>query len=397
MLPAQKANQAFRLLLIMGTVVVLIAGLRAAESFFVPVLLAFFIATISFPITNWLREHKVPRLLAVLLTVLVDFAFIAGILLIVLSMVGDLQTKWTLTYQPAIYEKILGSRDWAVDTLTSWKVDDAQAHVDKVTSELLTQVSTVNVADILNVSRSVIGGIASFIGTTFIVLILTVFMLTEARMFGRRIGAICEARGPDLQRMFSATKDIQRYLGIKTAVSFATGLLAGFLCWSAQIDFFVLWGIVAFALNYIPVVGSVVAGLPPALLALIQYNWPIALAIVIGYVAINVFLGNFIEPMLLGRRFGLSTLVVVISVLFWGWIWGPVGMLLAVPLVMLLKVVLENSPEFRWIAVALSMEDRKGKKDAQLIKEAVESSSESAEDELELPEGAATEGGNAGS
>lgn len=378
------------MLVIMASIVVVIFGLRAAESFFVPVLLAFFIATISFPITNWLREHRVPRVLAVLITVLVDFAFLVGMVFIALSLVGDLQLKWELKYQDLSLQKIKESEDWAVSVLKEWKVEDAEDKVrEYVTGDLVNQLSTINVADVVDVSKNVIGGVASFFGTTFVVLILTVFMLTEARMYGRRLNAICEARGPNLQRMFSATKDIQRFLGIKTAVSFATGLLAGFLCWAAGLDFFILWGILAFALNYIPVVGSVIAGVPPTVLALLLYRWPNAVAVAIGYIAINVFLGNFVEPMLLGRRFGLSTLVVVTSVLFWGWVWGPVGMLLAVPLMMMLKVVLDNSDEFRWISVALSMEDRRSRNDEELIKEAVESS-----ESLQLPEGTAAEGGS---
>ena len=214
-------------------------------------------------------------------------------------------------------------------------------------------------------------------------------------MFGRRLNAICEARGPNIQRMLTATQGIQRYLGIKTAVSFATGFLAGFLCWAAGLDFFLLWGILAFAMNYIPVVGSIIAGIPPMILAFIALGWPSAVAVGIGYIAINIFLGNFVEPMLMGRRFGLSTLVIIGSVLFWGWVWGPVGMLLAVPLMMLLKVVLDNSYEFRWLSVAISKEDRKNHEDETLIKEAVEAV-EIAEG-IELPEGAAAEGGSSSS
>jgi AI-2 transport protein TqsA len=388
MLKKLKDDQGLKILVMLASVVVIVFGLRAAESFFAPVLLAFFIATISFPITNWLRQHRVPRILAVLTTVLVDFAFLTGIILIAFSLVGDLQLGWEVKYQRLSMEKIVDSEQWAVGILTDWKVEDPAEKVrEYVTGDLLAQLSSMS--DILDVSKNVIGGVASFFATSFIVLILTVFMLTEARMYGRRLNAICEARGPDLQRLFSASKDIQRFLGIKTAVSLTTGLLAGFLCWAAGLDFFLLWGILAFALNYIPVVGSVIAGIPPMLLALLLYGWPSSLAVAIGYIAINIFLGNFVEPMLLGRRFGFSTLVVIMSVLFWGWVWGPVGMLMAVPLTVLLKVILDNSYEFRWLSVALGKEDRKAHNEEALIKEAVESS-----ESLHLPEGTATEGGS---
>ena len=214
-------------------------------------------------------------------------------------------------------------------------------------------------AKLLDLGTNVAWKVLSFLGTTFMVLVLTIFMLSEARMFVRRADAILDARGPNFQRILSATSDIQRYLAIKTLVSLATGILAGFLCWAARLDFFLLWGILAFALNFVPVLGSVIAGVPPFILALLVHGGPSAMAIAIGFISINVFLGNFLEPMLMGRRFGLSTLVVIVSVLFWGYIWGPVGMLLGVPLTMVLKVMLDNSDEFRWLSVAITKENRR--------------------------------------
>jgi AI-2 transport protein TqsA len=404
-----KQEQGVKILIILGCLVILIAGLKAAAGFFVPVLLAFFIATVSFPITTWLRLHKVPRFFAVLITVLVDFLFLAVIVVSVVGLMGDLQTKWETKYQRLTNQRIDDATEWAAGYLIDWisweervtdpaaepwteveKLAEARSMVETyVTDDLKKSLSGINVAVIVDVSTNVVGRVASFLGTAFVVMILTVFMLTEARMFGRRLNAICEARGPNIQRMLTATQGIQRYLGIKTAVSFATGFLAGFLCWAADLDFFLLWGIIAFALNYIPVVGSIVAGIPPMILAFLAMGWPTAVAVGIGYVAINIFLGNFVEPMLMGRRFGLSTLVIIGSVLFWGWVWGPVGMLLAVPLMMLLKVVLENSYEFRWLSVAISKEDRKHNDDESLIKEAVEIA-----ETMEMPKGAATEGGS---
>ena len=168
------------------------------------------------------------------------------------------------------------------------------------------------------------------------------------------------ARAEHRAHALNATRDIQRYLAIKTVISLITGFLAGLLCWAAGLDFFILWGIIAFALNFIPVIGSLIAGVPPTILALLVAGAPNAILVAGGYLLINNFLGNFVEPILVGRRFGISTLVVVISVMFWGWVWGPFGMLLAVPLTMLLKVVLDGSDEFRWIGVAISAEQNHG-------------------------------------
>ena len=169
-------------------------------------------------------------------------------------------------------------------------------------------------------------------------------------------------------------------------VSIATGGLAGLLCWAAEVDFPLLWGIFAFALNYIPAIGSIIAGIPPVILALLIHDVKHAVAVACGYLVINGFLGNFMEPALLGRRFGLSTVVIVISVLFWGFIWGPVGMLLAVPLTMLVKVALDNSYELRWLGVAISQgKNQNPEIEKQIIKESTKAQKKK-EKEAELAE-----------
>lgn len=429
-----KAAEASKILMILASVVLVVAGAKASADFFVPVLLAFFIATVSFPVTNWLREHGVPRVLAVLITVLVDFAFLAGVVLVGIMLVGELQSKWESKYYGLTKERVtqladntssfmdkwglLGKEDEAkpeevvADTLPAEEakvetppvVEDAsdsdlaisegikvvsrpagaidvlgKTPLEILTDELLKHLS---VNKVLQLGTNFLGGLVSFLGTTFIVMFLTVFMLSEARMFGRRFNSICDAKGPNLQRMLSATRDIQRYLGIKTLISLLTGFLAGVLCWSVGLEFPLLWGILAFGLNYVPAIGSIIAGVPPILLSLlIDGDLKTASIIAGGYLLINGFLGNFLEPTLLGRRFGISTLVIVVSVLFWGWIWGPIGMLLAVPLTMLVKVAMDNSADFRWIAVAISKEDRKKTEhsDQQMMKEAIVQSNEAEE------------------
>ncbi len=346
--------------LLLGALVVIVAGLKAAQSFFLPALLAFFIATVSFPITNWLRNRKVPRSIAVLLTVLVDFAFIAAIVLLGITLVGDLQQKWNEKYAAMFSERVTNASQTLATKLKGWGVEDAEDKIKLAVINNLENLQNIRFERIWDLGTGVLGRVAGFFGTSLLVLILTVFMLSEARMFGRRLEAISLARGPNIRRMLGATRDIQRYLAIKTVVSLATGFLAGVLCWAAGLDFYILWGILAYALNYIPVIGSLVAGVPPMILALLVAGLPNAVLVAGGYLLINNFLGNFIEPMLVGRRFGISTLVVVLSVFFWGFVWGPLGMLLAVPLTMMLKVVLEGSEEFRWIGVAISADQPQG-------------------------------------
>jgi len=340
-----KPAEAYKVLLLLASAVLVVTGLKLAATFFIPVFLAFFIAAVSFPITNWLREHKVPRFFAVFITVMVVFAFLSGIMVVGALLVNDLAEGDRLEqYGNKMYDVALASGA----QLEEWQVEGAQEEIKKfLTPKEIGDFFKDNIA-------SLFSKILDILKVSFVVLILLVFMLSEARVFSRRFEAIIEAKGPNLQRMLSATRDIQKYLGIKTMISIATGGLAGLLCWAAEIDFPLLWGILAFALNYIPAVGSIIAGVPPVILALLTHDIRHAVAVACGYLVINGFLGNFIEPALLGRRFGLSTVVIVISVLFWGYVWGPVGMLLAVPLTMMVKVGLDNSYELRWLSVAIS-------------------------------------------
>ncbi len=359
--------RAGKALWMLAALVLVVAGLKAAQSFFIPILLAFFIATVSFPILNFLREKKIPRPIAVLLTVTFDFIFLAALGVLAVTLVGDLQEKWNSRYAGEMSEQIRVVSHNLADRLDGYGVPDAQEKINEAVNNNVANLQNIRFERIWDFGTGVLGRVVGFFGTALITIVLTIFMLSEARMFGRRLDAISLARGPNLARMLSATKDIQRFLAIKTAISLLTGFLAGFLCWIAGLDFFILWGILAFFFNFIPVIGSLVAGVPPTILALLVAGVPNAILVAGGYLLINNFLGNFVEPMLVGRRFGISTLVVVISVVFWGWLWGPLGMLLAVPLTMVLKVILESSDEFRWIGVAISAEQPAGSAEKKLL------------------------------
>lgn len=349
--------------MLLAALVIGVAGLKAAQNFFLPVLLAFFVATVSFPITQALVRRRVPSSIAVILTVLVNFAFIAGVVLLGVVLVQDLQGKWNSKYASLLYQQVRETSQALAVNLDQLGVEDAQQKIQTVVENNLTALQQIRFERIWDFGTGVLGQLVGFIAAGIIFLILMVFMLSEAQTFGQRLHAISRAHGPNIARMLGATRDIQRYLAIKTVVSLATGVLAGLLCWAAGLDFFILWGIVAFALNFIPVIGSVVAGVPPTILALLVAGWPNALLVAGGYLLINNFLGNFLEPILVGRRFGISTLIVVIAVMFWGWVWGPLGMLLAVPLTMVLKVILDGSDEFRWIGVAIGTDYPRGPAD----------------------------------
>ncbi len=338
----QPKSPGVKVLLSLACLTIIIGGLRAAAEFLVPITLGVFLAMLSLPLTTWLKQHRVPGALAVLFTVMIDVLIVGGIIYISsLSMprfmeavpgyVSQLQIKLGDVAAWMETETKLEGAVEAFDNLFDW-----QAMV-----ELVKQTE-------------VIQRVTSLFSKTFFVLVIMIFLLTESGRFPEKVKEIFEANGPDFDRFRSASRDIQKYLGIKTLISVVTGTLAGVLTWAFGLEFFLLWGMVAFIFNYIPVIGSILAAIPAVFVALVQHDSILtSVGVMIGYLLINMVLGNFVEPLLLGRRFGLSTVVVILSVLFWGWVWGPIGMFLSVPLTMVVKVMLDNSDDFKWLSVAM--------------------------------------------
>jgi predicted PurR-regulated permease PerM len=345
--PARERG--FRLLLTAACLVVVLAGMKAAASFFVPVVLAFFLSVLSYPMMRWLREHRVPHWIGVLVTVTVN----VGVLVFVIQAGVHLLTR--MQHELPYYIKGLkGLLDKGAIWLQNQGAVEAPALLDQMWDWQGLGNNQNIVQGLTTIMGSTVGTAASVVSTTTVVMILMVFILMEAVGTRGRLAAVKVAGGPDFGQLLESASDIQKYLVIKTSISIVTGFLAGVWCWMFDLPYAVLWGIVAFLMNYIPAVGSIMAGVPPVLLALVTFGFGSAFGVMLGYLGINTALGTFLEPLLLGRRFGASPLVIVTSVIFWGWMWGPVGMFLAVPLTMMVKMMLGHSDEFRWMAVAMA-------------------------------------------
>jgi len=345
--PARERG--FRLLLTAACLVVVLAGMKAAASFFVPVVLAFFLSVLSYPMMRWLREHRVPHWIGVLVTVTVN----VGVLVFVIQAGVHLLTR--MQHELPYYIKGLkGLLDRGAIWLQQQGAAEAPAMLDQMWDWQGLGNNQNIVQGLTTIMGSTVGTAASVVSTTTVVMILMVFILMEAVGTRSRLAAVKMAGGPDFGQLLESASDIQKYLVIKTSISIVTGFLAGVWCWMFDLPYAVLWGIVAFLMNYIPAVGSIMAGVPPVLLALVTNGFGSAFGVMLGYLGINTALGTFLEPLLLGRRFGASPLVIVTSVIFWGWMWGPVGMFLAVPLTMMVKMMLGHSDEFRWMAVAMA-------------------------------------------
>ena len=375
-----------RVLISLACVVLIVTGLKMASSLFIPVMMGLFIALLSMPILNWLDRHGLPRPLAVLMTVLIDLLILGGIVFLTSGVVGDFNEKsgdYTERLRRQAEEFSVTMDEQLVRLEQFWRTAGGAGELVKADDAKGPEASgaerggggeegmlgafrpTMTFRELFNLywdsgrvmetlgGFNVVNRFTSLASQTFFALIVMIFVLAESGSYAQKMLEVLRVRGPDLTRFRSITQDIQKYLGIKTAASAATGLLATLTCVIFKIDFPLLWGLLAFLFNYVPAIGSILAGIPPVLLGLILHGfWP-ALGAMACYLIINVTIGNFLEPMLLGERFGISTVIVILSVLFWGFVWGPVGMLLAVPLTMLVKVMLDNSSDLRWISALM--------------------------------------------
>lgn len=332
-----RRNGGARMLLTAASLVVVIAGLRAAGALILPFLVAVFLAIISFPLLAGLRRNKAPTPVAVILTVLADVAVLVLMILLVTQAVNELGALGP-RYQDRLHTFAISSVDWLQDL-----------GIEVSRRETLELVNPGAVMDLLG---TILRGLAAVLSNVFLVLLTLIFILFEATSLPRKLRLAFGGQA-NVERLARITHQVQRYLVIKTLISLGTGLLVALWAWLMGLDFPLLWGLLAFILNYIPNIGSILAAVPAVVLAMIQLGPGTATVIALGYLVINVAMSNFLEPTLMGQQLGLSTLMVFVSLVFWGWVWGPVGMLLAVPLTVIVKIMLEHTEDFRWLAVLL--------------------------------------------
>ena len=335
---ASNPQPASRALFAAASLVVVVAGLQVAADILLPILFSVFLAVAAMPIFRGLLRLGVPNFVAIPMVVLALAGLLAGLTGVVAGSVASF-TSNIGQYEAPIRDKLREVLDFAA--VMGAPLDQSIA-LDMLSPNTL-----------MVVVGQTVGAAVGIASRLVIVLVTVTFILLEASEIAAKVQAAFGTDARPAGPFTDASAQVQRYLLIKSIVSAVTGLLAGLWCGALGLDFAIIWGVLAFLLNYIPSIGSIVAAIPPILLAVVQLGWPSAIGITIGYLVINISLGNFIEPRLMGRSLGLSPLVVFLSLVFWGWIWGPVGMLFAVPMTVIAKLVLESSDETRWIAVLL--------------------------------------------
>ncbi len=318
--------------------VVVVAGMKAATVLVVPFLLAGFLAIICIPHLLWMQKKGVPSFVGIL--ILMFGVIVAQVILV--SLVSSSIVDFSKNI-PFYQERLMALMSQGIHFLSNYGI---QVEADKL-AELF------NPSRILKMVANTLNSLGGVLTNTFFVFLTFIFILSEAAGFPNKLRAIAKDRNADLDRSSQIVAGVNRYLGIKTITSLVTGLAVSLWLFVMGVDYPVMWGVLAFLFNYIPNIGSIIAAVPAVLLALVQLGpMPAAMA-GLGFLVINVLVGSVAEPKIMGQGIGLSVLVVFLSLAFWGWVLGPVGMLLSVPLTMAVKIALGGSEDTQWISVLL--------------------------------------------
>ena len=331
-------NRGMRILVILAMFAVIFISIKQAQAILEWLLFTIFLAVIGAPLVLWLERKRIPYVVAVLLIV----AGMAAVLVVVGVVVAASLNSF-YTDLPS-YQALLQKRISSLQALLA-------ANGITITDSLPVHQADTEV--VKGLVASLLRGLGSTLFELVMILLTVMFILLEAPSFPVKLRAILGDPKKDFHLFMRFIYDIQHYMNIKTAISLIEGILVGVWLFIIGVDFPILWGFLVFLLRYVPNVGALIAAVPAVLLAFIEFGIGRAAQVAIVYLAIEVIVGNFVKPMLMGRKLGLSALVVIVSLIFWGSLLGIVGVVLSIPLTMTLKFVCEIYKNTRWIAVVL--------------------------------------------
>ncbi|HEY6435247.1 MAG TPA: AI-2E family transporter [Ignavibacteriaceae bacterium] len=336
-----NSSRSFHILMSIAAFVIIIAGISLAQSVVVLFLLSFFLALLGTPPVLWLKEKRIPTGFAVLIVM-------AGMIIIIILISAQIGSSFSnfLDEMPLLQSRLREQVMELSAFLRSKGFSGTQKYLlDYVDSE-----------SIMNFTAGLVTGLSSVVSDFVLILLTVTFILLEVSSFPIKLRTILGKPKQVFPRFTEFVVDMKRYMVIKTLINLATGILIGVWMYILGVQYPILWGFLAFLLHYIPNIGAIIAAIPAALLAFVQFGIGSAVLVIAGNILIGFVIGNVIEPRLMGRKFGLSTLVVFVSLIFWGSILGFIGAILSIPLTMTLKFAFESNEKTRWIAMLLGSE-----------------------------------------
>lgn len=330
-----------RLLVTFAAFTIIVAGLKMADTLIVPFILAVFIAMVVAPLVTWLRARGVPNGLAIFLVVvlMLSIGFLLGA--IVGSALGNFRQDLP-EYSSKLGALSSGLQQWLSARGIAVSAEQWQNSFDP--------------GALMALVANMLASFGNVMTDGMMILLTVIFILAENTGFAEKLTRARGLNGSS-QWLQTFTDSVNSYMAIKTAISFVTGLVIFIWLSILGVDYAVLWGLLTFLFNFVPAVGSVIAAVPAVMLAIIQLGFGSGALVLAGFFVVNMLMGNVIEPRWMGRGLNLSPLVVFVSLVLWGWVLGPVGMLLSIPLTIMLKIGLESQTETRWIGTMLGAAD----------------------------------------
>lgn len=327
--------------LIIAAFIIIIAVVMQAENIVNPILMSLFISIVCAQPIIWLKRKKVPMTLAITIV----FVGITGIFLGFGELIATSLSSFS--EDAPKYEENLREMGTSLNQFLQEK--GINISTDKM-SKLLEPTK------VMGVTANILGQLGGFMGNALTIFFLALFLLMEMDSIPVKTRAILKNSTKSLNFFITIGASIRHYLSIKTATSLLTGVCIWICLSILGVDYAIIWALIAFLLNFIPNIGSILAAFPAILFALVQLGAGGAFWTMIIFVGVNMIVGNIVEPKVMGKGLGLSTYVVFVSLIFWGFVLGIVGMFLSVPLTMAIKIILEQDPNTKWISIALGTE-----------------------------------------
>lgn len=312
--------------------------LKTLKGIFIPLVLAIFITYLFAPVVEFLAKYKIPRLLTLF------------IILAVLSVAGTFFTQIVVKNTRDFIDLLPTLQSRIINGMSSFLYQ----YLSIDTSGIKSFIQSQKIADLLS---SVLNISFSFFGKFLLTLLILIFIYLTYHNYPNLINkAFDEMKA---KKIFEIIKNINHqiinYIFIKTVISTATGLLTGITCVILGVKFAVLWGAIAFFLNYIPYIGSIIAVIFPILLSIIQFgNFYKPITVAASLIGIQLFFGSFLDPEMMGNKFNLSPILILISLFFWSYVWGIIGAFLAVPMTAMMKIIIQNIEPLSFFAILMS-------------------------------------------
>jgi AI-2 transport protein TqsA len=325
-------------------VVIFIGGVvfRLAKPVLFPFCLAVVLSFILSPVLDFMTGLKIPKSVAIVILIILTF--------IILYLLGSL--FYTTGKAFAAEFPKYGLK--LTRLLTSLQ---DRFHLPQLKLESIDWSQQLDLNRVGGVLLSTLGPFFSFLSNLFIIVIFLIFILAGRGKTAEKLRASLDTRrsGKIIGVVKNIISQTQKYLAIKTIISFVTGVVATVILLAFGVDYAVFFGFLTFLLNYIPNIGSIIATAFPVLIALFQFEsiWT-AVWILLLLVLVQQIIGTFLEPRVMGEGLNLSPLLVIFSLFFWGWLWGLPGMILAVPMAAIIKIICQNVPDFEFIAALMS-------------------------------------------